>query len=344
MNLTNENPVPEVDRSWEVIENWLRAHNPSKLDRLNPPAAPELIESLEAHLATELPQDLKAFLNIRNGTKSVLLFDGKDAVRVLPVEEIQRHYDFRNENSDQLKEAFARRRIEFDETAIPVLGYPNGDLSCLERSSGRLKFQSHNGGKGRSFAGFAYFLGHLARNLESGRYYLNKKGLIKSRRLKDLWMEISKFPHFPQFKELIRPSCGYGKLYRYFMDFYGPERAKSRLRKFENGRSLLQWFSMHNGQIGNFLLFFNDIENFKLLSLEESLHLLNDADQTDQYRFPVLQNGSTVIWFSTRAGKLYWNNEQLEDDLIDFLLFYLACLKNGHFEIGRNEISYKRFE
>jgi cell wall assembly regulator SMI1 len=56
-----------VSESWRRIDDWLAAHAPSELARLNPPANPEDVRDAERILGVALPRDLGESLRCHNG-------------------------------------------------------------------------------------------------------------------------------------------------------------------------------------------------------------------------------------------------------------------------------------
>ncbi|MGI5170756.1 SMI1/KNR4 family protein [Spirillospora sp. CA-253888] len=65
----------QVARTWQTIETWLARHAPRSRLRLPGPASEDRIRATETELDLTMPEDLRAFYLLRNGTGPVSDFD-----------------------------------------------------------------------------------------------------------------------------------------------------------------------------------------------------------------------------------------------------------------------------
>ncbi|MFE9767942.1 SMI1/KNR4 family protein [Streptomyces sp. NPDC005808] len=70
--------VDEVTSAWERIVRWLEEHAPASAQALRPAATSEDISSLNERLGFEVPEVLKAWLRMNNGSTA------KDTTRPIP--------------------------------------------------------------------------------------------------------------------------------------------------------------------------------------------------------------------------------------------------------------------
>ena len=93
-----------VSTSWSRIEAWLLANAPDRVRGFRPGASPAAIAELDRLLGLTMPDDVKAFYALHDGSEDVGLFPSSDprgwdrmAFSPLPLEEVACHWQMMKE-------------------------------------------------------------------------------------------------------------------------------------------------------------------------------------------------------------------------------------------------------
>lgn len=129
---------------WQRLESSLEKTHPSILADLAAPATDTEIIDLEQKLGVKLPDDFIACLKIHNGQrgKAAGLFDGSEFLstsRILEEWSIMKDVFDNGEFDDLNLEDLSVDGVKggaWIEKWIPIIGYGNGDLWCLDLDPG----------------------------------------------------------------------------------------------------------------------------------------------------------------------------------------------------------------
>ena len=108
--------MSEIKDCWNRIEKWFKKNKPEFLELLADGASEEEILELEKYLMCKLPNDFRESLKIHNGQKDwgFLFHDGRDNFQLYSIEEIKEEFDSRNENWQEIIDAYIETGEKFN--------------------------------------------------------------------------------------------------------------------------------------------------------------------------------------------------------------------------------------
>ena len=133
-----------MQQLWQRLESILANTHPSILADLAPPATDTEISNLQQQLGVKLPDDFIACLKIHNGQRAKAdgLFDGSEFLSTS--RKLQEWTIMKDVFNDDELEDLNPENLSIDgvkagawiEKWIPIIGYGNGDLCCLDLDPG----------------------------------------------------------------------------------------------------------------------------------------------------------------------------------------------------------------
>lgn len=184
-----------INSSWQRILAWYQPHvEAEELSPLNlrGPASEEEIQRLEGVLGVELPEDVKAFYRLHDGTGSGYLAHFGNVMSLQEIEAVWKRYcQWQKENGYGLGadwevhqlEAPEVKRIFWNPLRIPLTDNGGGDPNLIDMDPtkhgtlGQIIHQSHEVGPTDLLApSFAAWLEQIADDLEAGVYVYDEDG------------------------------------------------------------------------------------------------------------------------------------------------------------------------
>jgi cell wall assembly regulator SMI1 len=186
---------------WSRIEAWLQKNWPEALVKIRPGAAETEIDTTERLLAVTLPEEVRCFYQLHDGTDDVGLFPSFDrwdamAFSPLPLTEVRSEWkswktlDESGEFADQTSEPAAGIRADWwNRGWLPIASNGGGDSQCIDLApaaggrAGQVISMWHEHGKRECLASsFTDYLQRIAEGLGSGKYRYEKGyGIVADR-------------------------------------------------------------------------------------------------------------------------------------------------------------------
>ena len=177
-----------IEEIWERIEIWLKRYAPNILSGFQPGATDEELEHAEAVLGVELPEDLKAWYRLHNGSNGRFFLDGWYLLNVKNlVASWQMGQDLSGGEDLEVPPAGPIRRVSWHPRWVPFMSDGSGDYLCLDLAPGpggqvgQVICQPKGDRAWGPFApNLSWYLAFFVTELEEGEYGLDQFGAPKS--------------------------------------------------------------------------------------------------------------------------------------------------------------------
>lgn len=177
---------------WQRIDSWLQQNAPEIFSDLLPAASDEQFSQVEETIQCELPQSIKEFYLIHNGTRG----GGPPLMgkwRLLNLDTVCREWSIQNElladgvfDDEECEPDEPVQPVWWDNRWIPVASNDSGDLICLDLNPpedgtfGQLIRYWHNDPARTVIAkSFTDWLTQFLNDLENGIYRIEDGWLLK---------------------------------------------------------------------------------------------------------------------------------------------------------------------
>jgi cell wall assembly regulator SMI1 len=193
-----------IAADWTRIEAWLRGNWPGALDQLRTGAPASEIEATERLVGLRLPDEVKQFYRLHDGSEDVGLFPSSDtsgsdemAFSPLPLSRVRGEWQNwkrlveMGEFAGQASQPAAGIRADWWNCGwIPIASNGGGDFQCIDMApdetgrTGQVISMWHENGRRELLApSLSDYLQLVAAGLESGKYrYEEDYGIIASKR------------------------------------------------------------------------------------------------------------------------------------------------------------------
>ncbi|MEM7184002.1 MAG: SMI1/KNR4 family protein [Spirochaetota bacterium] len=289
---------------WRQLQEILQENNAKAIANLNPPASQEDLASFESKYNCKLPQDMKEFYLLCNGTNRMSFYSGTDICQLLSIEQISEHIELREQmRKSRLGSSYRRLPL----TKIPYLYYPTGAYNDLELDTGESYFTKHDETDLQPrLLSLRHFLTIMLQRLQSGQYYLEENGFIYEQSNDVIFEKIrSKFvERNTSSVEVLQPGA------RMFKDIYPfQEQMSDYFPDFDYHIALpLEFRDLYrcaNGQCVDYPLFRYQKQDFYFYSLAEIANLLGEyKKEYEMLGVPMLAYEQGFVWLDRSTAEL----------------------------------------